>query len=288
LVHRSTPEYGLKGIPRLYVHPSGSQLKAIKLRIKENLRSQQNSSAYNLISELNPIIRGWVNYYSYSNSMGILSSFRAWLYRRIVIWLRKKHPKVSMGWINRQYLLTNNIVEQHDLSRDASVVNYIAKHKSSGLNFYGIAKRSAEGELYKIPKLNRLLWPDRINKLVTATVLTPNRNLLAGSFYLNREDWLKQGEAIKFFTLHGQNKLFNKLWKRDNGICFICKQSLVEEFTDFQGDIEIHHIVAFAEGGSHNNLVLTHRNCHLSWHVERGPTKKVINQKLSINISPIE
>ena len=290
LVHRSTPEYRLKGRPILYVHPSRSQLKAIKLRIKQLLRSKQNSSAYNIISELNPIIRGWVNYYSYSNSIGILNSFRAWLYRRIVIWLRKKHPKVSMGWINRQYLLTENIVEQHDLNR--SVINYIAKHKSieqiisCKFNFYGIAKRSAEGELYKIPKLNILLWPDRIKKLVTATVFTPNRNLLAGSFYLNREDWLK--EAIKFQTLHGnkENQLFNKLWKRDNGICFICKQSLAEELTDFKGDIEIHHIVPFAEGGSHklDNLVLTHRNCHLSLpkNGERGPTQKVINQKLSI------
>jgi len=287
-------EYRLKGRPRLYVHPSLSKYKVIKSKIKALLDKNLNSSAYTLINELNPIIREWVNYYSYYNSMGILRSFRGWLYNRIVIWMRKKHPKVAISWLNRNYLLIENILEQHNFKDDPSIIQYIDKLKlieqvrACKWNFYGIARKSAEGQLYKIPKINVMLWPDRIKKLVTATVFTPNRKLLGSSFYINKDLWIK--ETIKFHTFHVDkvNKLYSyrtALWKRDQGICFLCEQSLSENLSDLRMEIEIHHIIPHAKGDNNQmkNLALTHKYCYQAYHSEIGPITKTIRNKLSKN-----
>jgi RNA-directed DNA polymerase len=51
-------EYRLEGRPRLYVYPSTLKYNSIKLKIKETLRSNYNITVFQLISKLNPIIRG--------------------------------------------------------------------------------------------------------------------------------------------------------------------------------------------------------------------------------------
>jgi len=55
---RSVPEYRLGGRPRLFVYPSTIKYESIKLKIKKILRSNYNSNIFQLISILNPIIRG--------------------------------------------------------------------------------------------------------------------------------------------------------------------------------------------------------------------------------------
>jgi len=51
-------EYRLEGRPRLYVYPSTIKYDNLKLKIKRLLRSNYNTHVFQLISELNPIIRG--------------------------------------------------------------------------------------------------------------------------------------------------------------------------------------------------------------------------------------
>ena len=53
-----------------------------------------------------------------------------------------------------------------------------------------------------------------------------------------------------------ETKLFSSLWKRDRGLCFLCETSLAEELTRFEGNIEVHHILPFAEGGSNRKKVI--------------------------------
>lgn len=84
-LHRSSYEFKLKGRARLYVMPNVTKVKDFRHKIKLIIKKSYNSTAYNLIANLNPKIRGWVNYFSYSNSHGVLSSLRAWLYKRLNI-----------------------------------------------------------------------------------------------------------------------------------------------------------------------------------------------------------
>lgn len=162
--------------------------------------------------------------------------------------------------------------------------------KANKWNFHGIAKNTSEGDTDKVQKMNILLWPDRIKKLVTASALMPGRQILKESYYLKKEEWLK--EAGKIRRLHGdkENKLWNKIWERDKGKCGICNQTLVEEITDFKSGIELHYVIPLAEGGENKmgNMVLTHQICHKAWHVERGLMEEKIKRKLTKNRGEIK
>ncbi|OPZ86418.1 MAG: Group II intron-encoded protein LtrA [bacterium ADurb.Bin429] len=67
-------------------------------------RSQTGKSLEDLISELNPIIAGWRNYYRYA--VGASRDFDEmdhWLWERIRLWLNKKHRRVTGKECRRRY-----------------------------------------------------------------------------------------------------------------------------------------------------------------------------------------
>ena len=291
LLHRNKPEYRLNGRPRLFVHPSRSAIKSFKIRLKTLIKKNQNVSAYRLIAVLNPRIRGWVNYYSFSNAHGVLSSLRNWIYKRVVIWMKRKYPKSSITWLNKHYFLLENLLEEHNLEDTPKIVDYIASISSmkqvqqNRWNFYGIARKSAEGYTYKVPRINVMLWPTSIKDIKVASVFVPNKNLLASSYYLNQDKWLKEREKLERLHTNKENKLFSSLWKRDKGLCFLCETSLAEELTRFENSIEVHHTVPVAEGGSNkkSNMALVHSSCHESWHQEYSIQSLDNREKLTKN-----
>lgn len=286
LLHRHKPEYRLHGRPRLFVHPSRIAIEFFKRRLKDIITKNQNASAYRLIALLNPRIRGWVNYYSFSNAHGVLSLLRNWIYRRVQIWMKRKHPKSSKIWLNKHYFLLENLIEEHDLKETPKMLEYIAKKVSSSQvkqnkwNFYGIARKSWEGHSYEIPRINVLLWPTSIKSVVVASSLVPNTKLLASSYYLIQKEWFKEREKLERLHSNKEDKLFSSLWKRDKGLCFLCETSLADELTNFENNIEIHHILPFAEEGSNEkiNLSLVHKSYHENWHQEYS-IKVSSNQK---------
>jgi RNA-directed DNA polymerase len=203
LLHRNKPEYRVNKKPRLFVHPSKSAIKFFKSRIKALIKHNQNTSAYRLIALLNPRIRKWVNYYSFSNAQGALSLLRKWLYQRIIIWMKRKHPKSSRTWLNKHYFLIENFLEEHDLKDNSKIVDYITnitfinQIQRNKWNFYGSARKCAEGYFYKIPRINVMLWPTSVKKIVVATTFVPKINILACSYYLNLNKWLKESKKFK-------------------------------------------------------------------------------------------
>lgn len=291
LLHGNKPEYRLHGRPRLFVHPSRLVIKSFKIRLKTLIKKNQNISAYRLIAILNPRIRGWVNYYSFSNADGVLSSLRNWIYKRVVIWMKRKYPKSSITWLNKHYFLIENLLEDHGLENNPKIVDYIASISSmkqvqqNRWNFYGIASKSAEGYRYEVPRINVMLWPTSIKDIKVASLFVPNKKLLASSYYLNQSKWLTERKKRERFHTDKENKLFSSLWKRDEGLCFLCETSLAEELTRFENNIEIHHILPIAEGGLNekSNMALVHSSCHENWHEEYSIQSLDNKEKLTKN-----
>ena len=85
------------------IRPSKKAIKRFKTKISETLTSLQSAKASNLVRILNPIIRGWVNYYRHAVSKVIFSALDQWLWRKLWDWARRRHPNKSRRWVALKY-----------------------------------------------------------------------------------------------------------------------------------------------------------------------------------------
>jgi len=46
---------------------------------------------------------------------------------RVIIWMKRKHPKSSKIWLHRYYLSLENFLEEYDLKKKSKITNDIAK-----------------------------------------------------------------------------------------------------------------------------------------------------------------
>ena len=77
---------------RTLITPSKDALIKHQLKIKEVIRKHKYSHPARLIDELNPIIRGWTNYYSFSDARtcGILSKQDNLVFQKLRAWARHR------------------------------------------------------------------------------------------------------------------------------------------------------------------------------------------------------
>ena len=91
-------------IPVAYSFPSERSFREIKHRIKALTgRSTIGLSLDELVHALNPILRGWTNYHRHAAAKRCFSYLDRYLWRRVVLWLRKKHPRLTWKQIRRRY-----------------------------------------------------------------------------------------------------------------------------------------------------------------------------------------
>jgi RNA-directed DNA polymerase len=63
-----------------------------------------NPSLEVLLYRLNPVLRGWTNYFRYGVSKATFNYLRAFVWRRVVRWLHRKHPRLNWKQLRRRYL----------------------------------------------------------------------------------------------------------------------------------------------------------------------------------------
>ena len=91
-------------IPVAYSFPSERSFRDIKHRIKELTgRSNIGLSLDELVHALNPILRGWTNYHRHAAAKHCFSYLDHYLWWRVMLWLRKKHPRLTWKQIKRRY-----------------------------------------------------------------------------------------------------------------------------------------------------------------------------------------
>ena len=73
----------LRGVWRAQVTPKVSQRTALLGKLREVFRRYQSQPAGRLIAEINPILRGWVNYFRIGNARWCLAYVRLWVEQRV-------------------------------------------------------------------------------------------------------------------------------------------------------------------------------------------------------------
>jgi group II intron reverse transcriptase/maturase len=84
---------------KTYYYPSPKAMTSVKKRIHDAARGGQHWNLPELIKErLNPLLRGWGNYFKTGNSRMHFKSIDNYVTYVLAIMLRKKHKKPGKGW----------------------------------------------------------------------------------------------------------------------------------------------------------------------------------------------
>ncbi len=88
----------------MYTYPSKKALAAVKDKVRVLTRRRRYRTLADLLRQLNPVLRGWCNYFRHGVSkrtFGYVDHFAFW---RIVGWLRKRHLALNWGTLRRRFL----------------------------------------------------------------------------------------------------------------------------------------------------------------------------------------
>jgi RNA-directed DNA polymerase len=88
------------------IKPSKEKVLTHLHTIKEVIRKHKATSQSVLISNLNPVIRGWVNYYSTVCSKEIFGLCSHITFKKLEKWGYKRHTNKTKTWVNNKYWLT--------------------------------------------------------------------------------------------------------------------------------------------------------------------------------------
>lgn len=88
----------------VYTYPSKAALAAIKEKVRAATPRSTDQSLADLCDRLNPALRGWTTHFRHDVSKATFSYLRAFTWRRVVGWLRKKHPRATWKQLRRRYL----------------------------------------------------------------------------------------------------------------------------------------------------------------------------------------
>ncbi|MBD2628927.1 group II intron reverse transcriptase/maturase [Trichormus variabilis] len=93
---------------KLLIKPSKKKVLDFCKRIGKEIKARNGTTQEDLIKKLNPILRGFANYYK-----GVVSketfnyiSHRTWKY--LWSWAKRRHPNKSITWVRKRYFKTIN------------------------------------------------------------------------------------------------------------------------------------------------------------------------------------
>lgn len=94
-----------RGSKRKYVYtwPTKKALAEVKAKVRAITKSNLNQPLSTLIRQLNAVLRGWTNYFRHAGSAATFSYLRAFTWRRVICWIRRKHDRISWKALRRIY-----------------------------------------------------------------------------------------------------------------------------------------------------------------------------------------
>lgn len=87
----------------LLIKPSQLSRKKLRYNLKTTWKSLLSKPVKTVISKLNPIIKGWANYFKIGVSSKIFSSLDHYMWIRAYQYARRTHNKKAWKWIKKKY-----------------------------------------------------------------------------------------------------------------------------------------------------------------------------------------
>lgn len=254
------------------IYPSSEKFNDIKRKCKSCINLLLKTSLVEVLNKINPIIRGFANYYAWSNSYNRLKTLDGLLFRYFKKYLIRKFRKRGVRrpiWIAKNFLVCKTALDP--AGKFTSPYN-LKWHPHIELLQNKDNRKRFKNVLF-------LIFPSKVNKIlpIKSAMLPPK--LRIQPFYLNEEEFAKYSANLYSKRIHTDNYK-KKLFIQQKGICLHCNLFLINNekgnfFLDiFDSDLEIHYkneIVtmqkvsksAHKTANLSNNLVLLHKACHI-------------------------
>lgn len=88
---------------KVLTKPAKKNIKAVTEKIKKIIKANRQTEQEELIGLLNPVIRGWANYYSHVVSKRIFTILDHKIWQMLWNWAKRRHPNKNMKWIRQKY-----------------------------------------------------------------------------------------------------------------------------------------------------------------------------------------
>jgi RNA-directed DNA polymerase len=219
---------------KLLIKPSKKKILDFCNRIGEEIKALYGKEQDAIIRKLNPILRGFANYYKggVSKETFVYITYRMWQY--LWRWAKRGHPNKNTTWVRKRYFKTINGRKWTFATSTSD-----RRGKEKDLILYPIAYTPIERHI----KVKGEASPD-----------DPSL----------KDYWKKRHQ--KFGKSYWEKNSRNyKIAQTQNWKCPICGEPL------FNGEeIETHHIVPVAQGGLNDisNLQHLHIPCHKQVHIK--------------------
>ena len=211
------------------IKPSKESQKRFKRETKILWRKALGTPLPVVIRKLNSKITGWGNYYHHAVSSNVFSSLDSWMWTRQARYSVRMHPQKQWWWRKEHY--------------------------------WGSIPGSKDQWVFmdKVKKchLRKLKWIPIVRHSMVKGRNSPDDPTLT-NYWKERQ---------KKNSQYPKNSMRGKLWKKQKGLCPICKDHINN------GErIHLHHIIPKSQGGGNslNNLCIVHEICHRQVHSRHG------------------
>lgn len=216
---------------KLLIKPARKNVQRFVQKLKREIQTHLHSSPLDLITLLNPKLKGWAQFYRHGVSKRVFGTVDHQLFWALWRWARKRHPNKSQTWCARQYF-------QHP------------RHKFHFCTYLP----GATGERRCIELFHTASTPIKRHVKVRNQA-NPYDPAWADYFALRQEQDISQDIRLR--------RDWMQLWQEQQGYCPLCQQRL-----SWETGWHVHHLQPLAQGGydTIDNCVLLHPNCHRQVH----------------------
>jgi RNA-directed DNA polymerase len=214
--------------------PSRKAVIGFLRRARGLIKANRTATQADLIATLNPLLRGWANFYRHAVAKEIFRAMDDQIWKAIWRWVQRRHPKKGKGWLRRRYFPAN--------PRDRL--------------WFATKPNGKKGERRELLKLSRVPITRHIKIKAEANPFDARWEL-----YFERRDQRRMQETVDRWTWI--------LWQRQDGRCLVCGHLITLE-TEWH----THHVVWKVKGGTDrlDNLALLHPTCHRQVHSSEHPS----------------
>lgn len=217
---------------KLLIKPSRKNIHAFLDKVRGVIRKAQAMAAWQLITKLNLVIRGWAMYHGHVTSKRIFSRVDYAIFKALWQWAQKRHPCKGKRWVMRKYF---------------------ARRGGRGWCFFGVRKYE-DGRKENVWLFHATSLPIRHHVKVKRE---------ANPYHPEWEMYFEARESQHMArTLWGRGTLLY-LWRIQVGLCAACREPITRE-TGWH----THYVVPKVMGGPHGatNRQLLHPYCHRRLH----------------------